>query len=431
MSIPRIFEGLPASYNGPNPSTRTEPVRIFTPPPNATEARIAAAKQKFDETQAELQKIPLNGVRIGSVDVGGPYTQTSGPSRASLAKIYTCGHLNGVHQPACARRIVTDLATRAFRRPVTPGEMQKYVDLVRRAGREEGSFEEGLAVGMQAILVSPDFLFRLERDQPAGPGVTAQPVTQHELASRLSYFLWASMPDAPLRQAADRGTLRDPAVLSAQVHRMLADPRSHAIAEYFGGQWLQFRALESVTRDKDRFPDFEDYLRDSMRRETEMFVDGVVREDRSIMDFIDGQYSYLNERLARHYGVAGVTGPELRRVDLTGTPRAGVITQGSVLTVSSYATRTSPVLRGKWILENILDAPPPPPPPDVPNLDESADRHGQVAARAARNAPRQSDLRLVPSPHGSARLRPRELRRRRRVAHGRRQVSDRRIRRVA
>jgi hypothetical protein len=219
--------------------------------------------------------------------------------------------------------------------------------------------------------VSPDFLFRIERDRPVPAGVTAQKISQHELASRLSYFLWSSMPDARLRRAADAGTLRNPQVLAAEVRRMLQDPKSRALAENFGGQWLQFRALESVTRDRDKFPDFEDYLRVSMRRETELFFDSIVREDRSILDFIDGQYSFLNERLARHYGVPGVSGPEFRRVDLSGLPRGGVLTQGSVLTVSSYSTRTSPVLRGKWILENLLDAAPPPPPADVPNLDET------------------------------------------------------------
>jgi hypothetical protein len=180
------------------------------------------------------------------------------------------------------------------------------------------------------------------------------------------------MPDAALRRAADTGTLRDPAVLAAQVRRMLRDPRSQALAEQFGGQWLQFRALESATRNRERFPEFEDYLRQSMRRETEMFVADIIRGDRSILAFLDATYSFMNERLARHYGIAGVSGPEFRRVDLTGTPRRGVLTQASVLTVSSYATRTSPVLRGKWVLENLLNAPPPDPPADVPNLDETA-----------------------------------------------------------
>ena len=368
--IPRIFEGLPARYDGPNPSTRPVPVREFTPPPDATPERIAVLQKRFDETTAELEKLPLDGARVSYVEIGGPYTHATGPSRASLAKIYTCGHLDGRHQPACASRIITDLASRAFRRPVSAREIPKVLDLMRRAAAEEGSLEEGLAVGIQALLVSPDFLFRFERDRPVrGP---IQWLTPHELAARLSYFLWSSMPDEELRRVADAGTLGRPEVLTAQVRRMLRDPKVSALAEQFGGQWLQFRALESITRDRERFPDFEDYLKDSMRRETELFLAHVIREDRSILDFIDGKYTFVNERLARHYGIAGVSGPEFRRVDLVGTPRGGVLTHGSVLTVSSYATRTSPVLRGKWILENLLDAPPPEPPPDVPNLDETA-----------------------------------------------------------
>jgi hypothetical protein len=197
------------------------------------------------------------------------------------------------------------------------------------------------------------------------------------------------MPDAPLRRAADAGTLGDPSVLTAQVRRMLRDPKSRALAEQFGGQWLQFRALESLTRNRERFPDFEDYLRLSMRRETEQFIEYVIREDRSILDFVDAKYSFLNERLARHYGIAGVSGPAFRRVDLTGTPRGGVLTQGSVLTVSSYATRTSPVIRGKWILENLLNAPPPVPPADVPNLDEK--KIGTAASLRAELEAHRSD----------------------------------------
>ena len=372
LAIPRILEGLPARYNGPNPSKRPEPPpREFRAPPNASPERLAQLRKTFETTQAELEKIPMNGVRVNTVDIGGPYSQVTGPSRASLAKIYTCGHLNGVHTDMCARRIVTDFARKAFRRPVNARELDSYVDLVKRVGQEEGSLAEGLAVGIQAILVSPDFLFRIERDRPnTAAKTTHYPISQHELATRLSYFLWSSMPDAQLRRAADLGTLRKPAVLAAQVRRMLRDPKSHALSENFGGQWLQFRALESVTRDRDRFPDFEDYLRLSMRRETELFIDNIIRQDRRILDFIDGRYSFLNERLARHYGIPNVSGPEFRRVDLSDTPRGGVLTQASVLTVSSYATRTSPVLRGRWVLDNLLDAPPPEPPPDVPNLRE-------------------------------------------------------------
>ncbi len=370
VAIPRIFEGLPARYGGPDPSTRAVAPPEFKPPPNAPPERIPILRKRFDDAQAELAKIPMNGVRVNAVEIGGPYAHEPGPSRDSLQRIFTCGHSSGQHGPTCATRIMRDFARRAFRRPVTNAEVAKYVRLVEEARREEGSLAEGLAVGIQAVLVSPDFLFRIERDRPGR--TSAVPVSQHELATRLSYFLWSSMPDAALRRAATAGTLRNPAVLRAQVRRLLRDPRSRALAENFGGQWLQFRALESTTRDRERFPDFEDHLRLSMRRETSLFLEYVIREDRPILDFIDGRYSFLNERLARHYGIAGVAGPRFRRVDLTGSPRAGVLTHASVLTVSSYATRTSPVLRGKWILENLLNAPPPEPPPDVPNLDEKA-----------------------------------------------------------
>jgi mono/diheme cytochrome c family protein len=371
VAIPRIFEGLPARLNGPNPSTRPDPPREFNPPPNAPPERIALFRKRFEEAQAALANLPLDAVRVNTLEVGGPYTHATGPSPESLARVYTCGHLDGAHQPVCVTRIMTDFAKRAFRRPVGAREMEPYIDLVRRAQEEEPSFEEGLAVGLQAILVSPDFLFRIERDRRLPRSATFHEISQHELASRLSYFLWASMPDDELRQAADKGTLRQPRVLAAQVQRMLRDPKVGALAEHFGGQWLQFRALESLTRDRERFPDFEDYLRYSMRRETELFIEHVIREDRSVLDFLDGRYTFVNERLARHYGIPDVTGPEFRRVDLTGLPRGGVLTHASVLSVSSYATRTSPVMRGKWILDNLLDSPPPEPPADVPNLDEA------------------------------------------------------------
>jgi hypothetical protein len=361
VAIPRIYEGLPARYGGPNPSKRP------SPPP-----------------AAKPEDIPLNGARANFVEIAGPYSQASGPSRESVEKIYSCGHGNAGHRRWCAVRVVADLARRAFRRPIGQRELDKFVGLVRLAERHERSafarrsgselrrtspFKEGLAVGIQALLVSPEFLFRIERDTRTA---AAHPITARELATRLAYFLWASTPDVELRRAADRGTLSHPHVLASQVRRMLADPKARALAEHFGGQWLQFRALESITRDRDRFPDFEDYLRLSMRRETELFIEDIVREDRSILDFIDGRYSFINERLARHYGIPGVSGPAFRRVDLTGSPRGGVLTHASVLTISSYSTRTSPVLRGKWILENLLNTPPPDPPADVPNLDETA-----------------------------------------------------------
>jgi hypothetical protein len=373
VAIPRIFEGLPARYRGPNPSTRPYSPPVFAPPPGAAPERIAELRKRFDQAQADLEKVPLNGVRVASVDIAGPYSPVRGPSRESFDQVYTCGHADGAHLASCPLRIVSDLARRSFRRPVSENEVAKYVALVERVQRESGSLAEGLAVGIQALLVSPDFLFRIERDLPGKPSAprVAQPITEHELASRLSYFLWSSLPDDELQRAADQGELRNRQMIESQIRRMLRDAKARALAQNFGGQWLQFRALESVTRDRQRYPDFEQYLRLSMQRETELFVEHIIRDDRSILDFIDGRYSFINERLARHYGVPGVVGPEFRRVDLSRVPRGGVITHASVLTVSSYATRTSPVLRGKWILETLLNAPPPDPPADVPNLDEA------------------------------------------------------------
>jgi hypothetical protein len=245
--------------------------------------------------------------------------------------------------------------------------------LIADVQRDGGTFEEGLATAIQAMLLSPHCLFRLER-VPAPPltVASARSLSQHELASRLSYFLWSSMPDDALLAAADRGKLAQPAALVAQVRRMLLDPKSHALVENFGGQWLQVRKLESVKPDRKRFPNFDEYLRLSMRRETEMFFESIVSEDRSILDFIDANYTYLNERLARFYNVPDVLGPEFRKVQLKADAhRGGLLGQASVLTISSYANRTSPVLRGKWVLDNLVGAPPPPPPPDVPNLDEA------------------------------------------------------------
>ena len=370
VAIPHLYEGLPPSYNGPNPSKRVEPPPpTFKPPPDASPERIERMRKRFDEEHKDTP--PANNVRVSYLEVNGPYKPVLGPSREALRRIFICGHTKGHHGADCPRLIVTSLATRAFRRPVTPQEVAPYLKLVADARRHGESFEQSVAVGLQGILVSPDFLFRLERTR-SSPDRSPQPVSDYELATRLSYFLWASMPDAELRRLAAAHQLRAPGVLRAQVTRMLRDPKSQALVEQFGGQWLQTRALESAKPDSDKFPDFEDYLRQSMRKETDLFFATIVREDRSILEFLNAKYSFVNERLARHYGLTGVVGPEFRRVDLHGTPREGVLMQASVLTVSSYATRTSPVLRGKWVLENLLNAAPPPPPPTVPRLDESA-----------------------------------------------------------
>jgi len=377
-SVLHIYEGLPKSYEGPNPSARPEPPppdisRFLKIPPTATPEE-AARLRKEAQLRIALLRAPANRAYIHYIEVMGPYDQTKGPSPESVKKIYTCGQPDGKPDPACDRKIVTNLARRAFRRPVTAQELEPYLRLIALTQKSGGTHKEGLATAIQALLVSPDFLFRIEKDRMekdrAGETGTSQ-VSEHELASRLSYFLWSSMPDDELLRLADQKDLRKPGVLEAQVRRMLKDPKSNAIVDNFAGQWLELRRLESAVPDREKFPEFEEYLRMSMRRETELFFQNLMREDRSIIDLIDAKYTFLNQRLAEFYGIKDVKGPEFRRVDLTGSRRGGILTQASVLTVSSYATRTSPVLRGKWVLENLLNTPPPPPPPNVPPLEET------------------------------------------------------------
>ena len=365
--ILRMYEGLPPQYGGLNPSKIVIKTQEFKPPPGFPPEKIAFFK-KFQEARRK-EKVPTNDVRVSALDIGGPYLQSKGASEDSLRKIFTCGHLHGKHNSDCTRKIVSSLLRRAFRRPPTAQEATRFSSLVSLAQKQGDSYEEGISLAVQGMLVSPHFLFRIERDPSLAKTNESHLINQYELASRLSYFLWSSMPDEELRSCADKATLRNPAVLTAQVKRMLKDSKSHQLAENFAGQWLQFRSLESVKPDRERFPDFDEYLRMSMRQETEMFFDSIVREDRSVLDLLFGKYTYLNGRMASFYGMPNIEGPAFRKVDLTGTPRGGVLTQASVLTVTSYATRTSPVLRGKWILENILNSATPPPPPGTPNLD--------------------------------------------------------------
>lgn len=267
-----------------------------------------------------------------------------------------------------ARAIIEHFARRAYRRPVASEEVTRLLRFVEVAEKQGESFERGIQVALTAALVSPHFLYRVELDpEPNNPGAI-HPVNEFELASRLSYFLWSSMPDEELFRHAEQGTLR--ANLEAQARRMLRDPKSQALTENFAGQWLQLRNLKAMTPDPGRFPTFDDALRSAMQKETELFFESVVREDRSVLEFLDADYTYVNERLARHYGIPGVQGNDFQRVNLPDHRRGGVITQASVLTVTSNPTRTSPVKRGKWILENLLGTPPPPPPPDAGELKE-------------------------------------------------------------
>jgi hypothetical protein len=269
-----------------------------------------------------------------------------------------------------AKQILKTFADRAYRRPVREDELRRLLRFVEMAEKNRDGFETGIGLALQAVLVSPHFLFRVEFDRRPDNPKSIHPINSYELASRLSYFLWSSMPDDELFELARKKTLSEPDVLEKQVRRILKDPRSRALVDNFAGQWLQLRNLKDFKPEPDLFPAFDDKLRSAMLQETELFFENAVREDRSILDFIDADYTFVNERLAKHYGLPGVKGEQFRRVSLTGTPRGGILTQAAVLSVSSNPTRTSPVKRGKWILENILGTPPPPPPAGVEELKE-------------------------------------------------------------
>jgi hypothetical protein len=332
---------------------------------------VAAMNDNFDPA---ANPIPARDryFAVDMFEVRGPFNPVLPELPASHRRVISCGHELNAHEASCARKIITDITRRAFRRPPLANEVNGLLRLFDSTQKDGDNFEQGMRVVLQALLVSPRFLFRIERDaNPADP-TASHPVSAFELASRLSYFLWSSMPDDELLKAAESGALAKPGVLHAQVKRMLDDPKAAALSENFAGQWLQLRNLDEAKPDPEKFPDFDDELRRAMKRETELFFEALIKEDRSILEFLDAKFTYLNDRLAMHYGIPGVDGPEFRRVALTGDQRGGVLTQASVLTVSSYPTRTSPVIRGKWILENLLNAPPPPPPPGVPNLDEQA-----------------------------------------------------------
>jgi hypothetical protein len=258
---------------------------------------------------------------------------------------------------------------RAYRQPVEPTDLERAMRMYAM-GRAEGTFETGIQRAMQFVLASPKFTFRPERLSAPAAGAAVAPLSPTDLASQLSFFLWSSLPDDALLDAAAKGTLRDPRVLEAQVRRLLADRRSSALVDNFAGQWLQLRNVRSLLPNSDAFPDFDDNLRQALRRETELLVESVIRDDRSVLDLLTADYTFVNERLARHYGIPGVYGSGFRRVPVREDARRGLLGQGSILALTSHATRTSPVLRGKWVLENILGTPPPAPPANVPSLKE-------------------------------------------------------------
>lgn len=332
----------------------------------AGEHEFRASFPEFAGMENPRDNVNRDGRRklfIDYLDIVGPFqpVTVAGESRR---RVFICD----LKTPECARRIIENLARRAYRRPPIAQETDELVNLAALVRNNGDSFDEGIRVALQAILMSPNFLFRIEREPAVA---TTYALNDHDLASRLSYFLWSSMPDEDLMRRADEGALHKPGVLESEVGRMLRDPKSDALVENFVGQWLGLRLLDRRKPDPAHFPLVDDELLDAMRRETLLFARAIVREDRSVLDFLDGRFSFLNGILARHYGIPGIKGEDFERVAFDGGQRGGVVTQASVLTLSSYATRTSPVLRGKWVLENLLGTPPPPPPPNIPALQEA------------------------------------------------------------
>jgi mono/diheme cytochrome c family protein len=321
---------------------------------------------------------------VETVTISGPFSPTGRGDTPSRRRLFVCRPETAAEEVPCARQILSTLARRAYRRPVTAEDVDRLMPFYA-AGRAEGDFDLGIQRALQRLLVSPQFLFRIEAEPATAPPGTPFAVSDLELASRLSFFIWSSIPDDELLEVAIAGTLRQPGQLEQQVRRMLADSRSGALVTNFAAQWLYLRDLLVKKPNEILFPDFDETLREAMMRESTLFIDSVLRGGGSVLELLSADYTFLNERLAKHYGIPNVEGSDFRRVTLpAGSPRGGLLGQGSLLTITSYANRTSPVNRGKWVLENLLSSPPPPPPPDVPALKvDSAASGGLLTMRDA------------------------------------------------
>jgi Protein of unknown function (DUF1592)/Protein of unknown function (DUF1588)/Protein of unknown function (DUF1585)/Protein of unknown function (DUF1587)/Protein of unknown function (DUF1595)/Planctomycete cytochrome C len=328
---------------------------------------------------------------VESVLIGGPYNPGAKPDTAdtpSRRKIFSCRPKDRASEEPCATQILSSLASQAYRRPATKEDLQTLLGFYR-SGHAAGGFEVGIQRGIERILAAPSFLFRVERQPPGMPGSTYR-LTDLELASRVSFFLWSSIPDAELIGVAARGKLRDPVVMEQQVRRMLADPRANALVDNFAAQWLNLGKIAGVKPDEYVHPEFDENLRDAMLEETRRFLTTQIREDRSVVDLLSADYTFVNDRLARHYGMPDVFGNQFRRVTFKDGVRGGLLGQAAVLTVTSYPNRTSPVVRGKWLLDNMLGAPPPPPPPDVPTLVEPGEDNQPRSVRERLEAHRKN-----------------------------------------
>jgi len=324
---------------------------------------------------------PLGIPHLSTFTVAGPFKPSGSGDMPSRRRIFTCKPATGAEE-RCARQIIATLVRRAYRGQGTDADIERLMGFFR-AGRQQRDFERGIQVALQRVLASPKFVFRAEREPDQLAAGRAYVLSDLELASRLSFFLWSSIPDDELLKVAAESRLREPAALERQVRRMLADPKSERFVTNFAGQWLYLRNLTNHQPNSMMFPDFDDQLRQAFRREAELFFDSIVHEDRNVLDLMTADYTFVNERLARHYDIPNVYGSQFRRVTLTDDARKGLLGKGAILTVTSRATRTSPVVRGKWILDNILNAPPPPPLANVPPLPEP-DESGQVLSMRER-----------------------------------------------
>ncbi len=337
---------------------------------------------RIDGRRLRLIPIPDSSIpyAVHSISIEGPFDPKGPGDTPSRRRVFVCHPSDDTDETACAERILSGLARQAYRRPANDSDVASLME-VYRSGYELGGFERGIEHALRAVLVSPRFLFRVERDPEGLEEGSVYRVGDHELASRLSFFLWSSLPDEELLAAAELGRLGDPAEIERQVRRMLADRRAIALVANFAGQWLELRKVSRIKPDERLFPEFDPELRHAMRRETELFVEDVLRHNRSVLELLDSDRSFLNDRLAKHYGIGGVHGSQFREVFLDDPRRGGLLGHGSILSVTSYPNRTSVVIRGKWVLENLFGMPPPPPPPDIPELEEVAPEGGALALR--------------------------------------------------
>jgi mono/diheme cytochrome c family protein len=344
-------------------------------------AQTAEIWQQFQRTALDTNETK-GAPHLDKITITGPYKATGPGDTPSRRRIFVCHPEAGKDELPCARKILSTLERRAYRRPATETDMEEALSFFQR-GRNKGSFEQGIETALRRIISGPEFVFRVESDPPAVAPNTPYRISDLELASRLAFFLWSSIPDDQLYELAIQGKLRNPGVLEQQVRRMMADPKSQALVSSFADQWLYLRNLKGVVPDPDVFPDFDDNLRQALVRETELLFNSIVKEDRNVVDLLNADYTFVNERLARHYGIPGINGDRFRRVAVIDDARKGLLGQGSILTLTSVAIRTSPVERGKWILTNILGTPPPPPPPNVPALKEAKGRNLTMRERMA------------------------------------------------